>query len=135
GFKSGLSSLKFANNLALMGVVQQPTIESLAEWVIDNNDLGCYHGLTSLGFSLPLASEVKNRTYRRAWIQGALQAVYDRLKSILSVDELRRYNFGVIFMKHLLCEVLQWKSRLYEIVGLPQCVVKTTTITNRTYTR
>ncbi|KZV59252.1 hypothetical protein PENSPDRAFT_695292 [Peniophora sp. CONT] len=42
GFNSGLTPLQFANTLALRGIVARPTIESLADWVVNNDGLGSH---------------------------------------------------------------------------------------------
>ncbi|KZV59253.1 hypothetical protein PENSPDRAFT_595826 [Peniophora sp. CONT] len=110
GFNSGLTPLQFANTLALRGIVARPTIESLADWVVNNDGLGCFHGLTSLGFRLPVAADFKDSEHRKIWVQGALQLVYNYLDTVLTDDEKEQCDFGVIFLEHLLCKVSRWRS-------------------------
>ncbi|KAH6904107.1 hypothetical protein BKA70DRAFT_1109693 [Coprinopsis sp. MPI-PUGE-AT-0042] len=102
GFSSGLTGFQLANNAAILGLAQQPTIAEVADWVWDNQGLGAYAGLTLLGFSLATCGEVR----------CAMECVARHLDTHLTKSDKEDLGFNAIFVEHLLCKITRWHGRM-----------------------
>jgi hypothetical protein len=71
GFKDGLTNLQFANNLATLGLCQEPTVDEMAAWIFEHQEKGAFKGLLALGF------KIQGRPVH--WTKAAFQCVYDHL--------------------------------------------------------
>ena len=98
GFSTGLTSLQFANNLWVAGIVDDPPILDMVTWLHLNCDLGATRGLEKLGFQV--------KTFRG--LHAAFLAVHNHLAEYLSASDKHILHFGVIFVEHLLCKVARW---------------------------
>lgn len=102
GFSRGLTSLQFANNLWVAGIVTEPSITDIVSWLYINKDLGASKGLQYLGFAVETFKDFR----------AAFLIVYSHLDEHLSAEDKEILHFGVIFVEHLLCKVSRWKTRL-----------------------
>ena len=102
GFTRGLTSLQFANNLWVAGIVADPSIPEMVDWLYVNRDLGATKGLEHLGF--------KPVTFKGFY--AAFLAVHEHLNEYLSVEDKQILHFSVIFVEHLLCKISRWGRRL-----------------------
>ncbi|KAJ6540748.1 hypothetical protein B0H19DRAFT_916248, partial [Mycena capillaripes] len=108
GFGSGLAPLQFANNLALAGITEPPSLEIMAQWIYLNKGYGTFAGLKLLGFKL--ADNASPAAVRAAFI-----SFYSWLEHFLSDEDKQKVHFGTIFVEQLLCKVGRWKNRLQQM--------------------
>lgn len=97
GFKDGLTSMQFANNLVALDLCHPPTIDELAEWIQKHPEKGAFKGLVLLGF------QIENRPSN--WVKAALQCVLDHLTATLATEDKYILRFGTIFVEHVLCKI------------------------------
>jgi hypothetical protein len=97
GFNDGLTNLQFANNLASLGLCQQPTVDEIAKWIFEHQKKGAFKGLLALGF------KIQGRPQH--WTKAAFQCIYDHLSATLSPMDHDELRFGTIFVEHILCKV------------------------------
>jgi hypothetical protein len=97
GFKNGLTNLQFANNLASLGLCQEPTVDEMAGWIFKHQEKGAFKGLLALGF------KIRGRPVH--WTKAAFQCIYDHLSATLSPKDHDELRFGAIFVEHVLCKV------------------------------
>jgi len=105
GFKTGLTSLQFANNLVSLGLCQPPTVDEIAQWIFEHKDKGAFKGLLALGF------KIDGRPAQ--WTKAAFQCVHDHLSATLSQEDCNELRYGTIFIEHILCKV----SRFAYLIG------------------
>ena len=102
GFGRGLTSLQFANNLWVAGIVAEPPIADMVRWLHVNKNLGATRGLGHLGFTINTFTD----------LYAAFSAVHDHLDEYLSTGDKKILHFGVIFVEHVLCKVSRWGNHL-----------------------
>ncbi|KAJ7673004.1 hypothetical protein DFH06DRAFT_902598, partial [Mycena polygramma] len=105
GFGSGLAPLQFANNLALAGIAEPPSVETMAQWIYLNKGYGAFAGLKVTGWNLPDSASP-------AAVRAALTCFYRWHEHHLSVEDSTLLRFGTIFAEQLLCKCGRWKHRL-----------------------
>ncbi|KAJ7603665.1 hypothetical protein DFH06DRAFT_1350016 [Mycena polygramma] len=105
GFGSGLAPLQFANNLALAGIAEPPSVETMAQWIYLNKGYGAFAGLKVTGWNLPDNASP-------AAVRAALTCFYRWHEHHLSVEDSTLLRFGTIFAEQLLCKCGRWKHRL-----------------------
>ena len=102
GFGRGLTSLQFANNLWIAGLVAEPSIVDIVSWIHVHRNLGASKGLGQLGFTIKTFTD----------LHAAFVAVYDHLDNHLSTEDKKILHFGTIFVEHILCKVSRWGKLL-----------------------
>ena len=102
GFTSGLTSLQFANNLWVAGIVGDPSAFDMASWLYVNRDLGAARGLKHLG--------LQPETFKDFY--AAFLVIHGHLDEHLSMEDKEILHFSVIFVEHLLCKISRWGARL-----------------------
>lgn len=102
GFGRGLTSLQFANNLWIAGIVAEPPIADMVRWLHVNKNLGATRGLEHLGFVINTFTD----------LYAAFSVVHDHLDEHLSTGDKKILHFGVIFVEHILCKVSRWGNHL-----------------------
>ncbi|KAJ6488697.1 hypothetical protein C8R47DRAFT_978432 [Mycena vitilis] len=105
GFGSGLAPLQFANNLALAGIAEPPSVETMAQWIYLNKGYGAFAGLKITGWNLPDNASP-------AAVRAALTCFYRWHEHHLCVDDSTLLRFGTIFCEQLLCKCGRWQHRL-----------------------
>ncbi|KZV59467.1 hypothetical protein PENSPDRAFT_542054, partial [Peniophora sp. CONT] len=108
-FGRGITPLQFANNLAILGIVQPPSIHSISQFLArDGSGKGCVAGLRALGFCIPAPSDM-NADRRAQWSEPAFRAVYEHLcQGLGSTSDTQTLVVNVIAVEHILCKVSRW---------------------------
>lgn len=102
GFQSGLTVFQLANNITLLGLATMPTAYNVADWVDNNQNLGAFRALQSLGFTMKTSGAV--------WC--AFDTVYTHLEAHLLDEDKNDVGFSPIFVEHVLCKIVRWRGRL-----------------------
>lgn len=104
GFKNGLTTIQFANNLCALGICQPPTVDALGHWIYLNQNKGAFQGLKQLGF------QVEGRPEH--WTKAALQCVVDHLDATLTDSDKSLLVSGVLTDEHILCKISRFDKIL-----------------------
>ncbi|KAJ7232100.1 hypothetical protein C8J57DRAFT_1030944, partial [Mycena rebaudengoi] len=99
----GLTTLQLANNLAILGICDNPDASSMAAWISGLKELGAFKGLQVLGFNLRLSDPIATC--------AAFLCVYNHLDNHLTDKDKEELGFGAIFVEHALCKVQRWSLR------------------------
>lgn len=103
GFKdSGLTVMQTANDLALAGIIQPPSLKELALWIWQHPNLGAFHGLERIGFHLCNSEAVLI----------ALTSIYEHLDQWLTLKDKECLGFGTVAVEHFLCKTEQWSRKV-----------------------
>ncbi|KAE9383357.1 hypothetical protein BT96DRAFT_761752, partial [Gymnopus androsaceus JB14] len=101
GFGSGITQMQFANTIALLGLCNLPSCDTMAVIVRANKRMGAFEGLQRLGLQVD-AQSVETH------VQAAFRCVYDALDHMLTGPDKQILCFNAIFVEHLLCKVSRW---------------------------
>ncbi|KAE9408425.1 hypothetical protein BT96DRAFT_763992, partial [Gymnopus androsaceus JB14] len=101
GFGSGITQMQFANTLALLGLCDLPSCDTMAKIVRANKHMGAFEGLQRLGLQVDAQSAETH-------VQAAFRCVYDALDHLLTPTDKDLLCFNAIFVEHLLCKVSRW---------------------------
>ncbi|KAE9406573.1 hypothetical protein BT96DRAFT_774745, partial [Gymnopus androsaceus JB14] len=101
GFGSGITQMQFANTLALLGICDLPSCDTMAKIVQANKRMGAFEGLQRLGLQV-------NARSAETHVRAAFRCVYDALDHLLTPRDKALLCFNAIFVEHLLCKVSRW---------------------------
>ncbi|KAJ7063030.1 hypothetical protein C8F01DRAFT_984631 [Mycena amicta] len=104
GFGIGLGTLQFANNLALAGVVIEPSLEEMGQWISNNRSLGAFEGLQVLGFR-NLDSD--------AAVRAAFICADSWFSHYLTAADKEILGDGAMSTEQRLCKTSRWKNRAW----------------------
>ena len=107
-FNSGLTPMQVANTLVFRKVLSPPSPGDMALWIAIHPDLGAVAGLEAMGFD----------TSSDSTIMAAFMCTYHFLEKHLTAADKQLFNFGAIFVEHVLCKVGRWIGRLGNLLDL-----------------
>lgn len=138
---ASLTLLQTANNLALLGLCQEPTAEEMGDFLAQvgggqppkkrktqskassqgtaSTDKGGFKGLLLLGYRLTQRQNVG------PWIKAAFLSFYHHLDKHLSVADKAELHFGAMFAEHLLCKVSRFQSLFVNDAGAREVTLET----------
>ncbi|EJD41124.1 hypothetical protein AURDEDRAFT_169903 [Auricularia subglabra TFB-10046 SS5] len=96
-----LGRFHLTNQLVEAGLVIEPTIQDIAEWIARCTDKGAFAGLIKLGFTLRTTDDIAQ----------ALSMIDTHIKLVF-VDHLKAMNYGTIVLENILCKVSRINSAL-----------------------